>query len=80
MNILVKCVNCNDLVLIYKEDINCGIFRHGIMKGTNKQIDSHLGRKECEDLKKKDLIYGCGKPFILKEKDNIYWTEKCDYI
>ena len=30
-----------------------------------KQIDPHLKKEECDRLKSKNLIYGCGKPFQL---------------
>ena len=81
-NILVKCVHCEDLIIINKKDFNCKIFRHGVYKNNNKQIDSHLNKNECDRLFKEGLIYGCGKPFklIINEQENKYFTEICDYI
>ena len=81
-NILVKCAQCSDLVIINKKDFNCKIFRHGVYKKDNKQIDPHLNKKECDRLFKENLIYGCGKPFklFINKEEEKYWTEKCDYI
>ena len=81
-NILVKCPHCEDLIIINKKDFNCKIFRHGVYKNNNKQIDSHLNKNECDRLFKDGLIYGCGKPFklIINEQENKYFTEICDYI
>jgi hypothetical protein len=81
-NILVKCPHCEDLIIINKKDFNCKIFRHGVYKNNNKQIDSHLNKNECDKLFKEGLIYGCGKPFklIINEQENKYFTEICDYI
>ena len=81
-NILVKCPHCEDLIIINKKDFNCKIFRHGVYKNNNKQIDSHLNKNECDRLFKEGLIYGCGKPFklIINEQENKYFTEICNYI
>ena len=84
VHIIIKCPHCEEFVLI--EKINCGIFRHGIIKNTGKQMNPHENQKICEELKQKNLIYGCGKPFRIKIKINenqnekIYYTEICDYI
>ena len=81
-NIIVKCAQCEDMVLINKKDFNCRIFRHGVYIKGNKQIDPHLNKEECDRLSKENLIYGCGKPFklIINVEENKYYTEKCDYI
>ena len=81
-NILVKCAHCEDLIIINKKDFNCLIFRHGVYKDSNKQIDPHLNKEECDRLFNEGLIFGCGKPFklITDKKEDKYGTEKCDYI
>ena len=81
-NIIVKCAQCEYLVIINKKDINCMIFRHGVLKSNNEQIDPHLNKEECDRLFNEGLIYGCGKPFklIINKKEDKYGTEKCDYI
>jgi len=74
--IIVECPHCKDYVFIFKKELNCHIFRHGIMKKTLKQIDPHLDKKSCDELIKNNLIHGCGKPFkVVNDKAII-----CDYI
>ena len=76
---IIICPNCNCNIMI--EKINCGIFRHGIIKSTGNQIDPHLPKIDCEQLIKKNLIYGCGKPFqIIESSPNNYNISICDYI
>ena len=79
-NILVRCPHCSDLIIINKKDFNCKIFRHGVYKNDNKQIDPHLNKDDCDRLLKGGLIYGCVKPFKLITDGEKYGTEKCDYI
>lgn len=78
--IIVNCPHCNNPIMIYLKEINCSIFRHGIYKDTNKQIDPHLDKENCDKLLKQDLIYGCSKPFKLIKNNDIYSVEICDYI
>ena len=78
--IVITCPHCKDYIFVYLKEFNCKIFRHGIFKDTHKQIDPHLPKKECDQLKEKDLIYGCGKPFKLIDKNGEIVAEKCDYI
>ena len=59
---------------------NCLIFRHGIIKNTGQQMDPHLNKQECDRLKKENLIFGCGKPFMIIENDGEYLIIDCDYI
>lgn len=90
---IVICPHCLQNIII--EKVNCGIFRHGVLKNTGAQINPHLPKDACDRLKQNDVIYGCGKPFkliksILKKEDNIqsnekndkekYIAVKCDYI
>jgi len=75
---IIKCPNCNENIII--EQINCGIFRHGIHKNNLQQMDPHLNRENCELLIKNNEIYGCGKPFLIKKVENSWIAESCDYI
>lgn len=73
--LLVKCPHCGEPVII--QQINCGIFRHGVYKKTGKQINPHLEKAKCDSLIKKGYIYGCGKPFrIMNDNKAVI----CDYI
>jgi hypothetical protein len=79
VHLILKCPHCEEFILI--EKINCGIFRHGIIIKTGKQMNPHETKEKCDELKNKNLIYGCGKPFRIKMKINdIYFTETCEYI
>jgi hypothetical protein len=78
MNEIIVCPHCNDHIII--EKLNCGIFRHGIIKETGKQMDPHSVKTECDDLKAQDLIYGCGKPFRLDIRNGEYIVSICEYI
>lgn len=81
MEICVYCPHCNQLILIYKNEINCAIFRHGVMKTNLKQIEPHLPKPNCDKLAKEGLIYGCGKPFkLVLNGEKEYIAVKCDYI
>ena len=75
---VLVCPHCKELIIIKK--INCGIFRHGVLKKNNKQIAPHATKSVCNYYIKKNLIYGCGKPFKIITQDNIIVIESCDYI
>ena len=70
----VNCPHCQGLVEII--ELNCCIFRHGVFKDTDIQIDPHLIETECNRLVEQDLINGCGKPFRIV--DGV--VEICGYI
>lgn len=80
MDLNFNCPHCELLIIINIKEINCGIFRHGVLKNNLEQINPHECKLNCDTLVNKDLIYGCGKPFqIIKQNDN-YIIEICDYI
>lgn len=69
-----NCPHCNGTIEI--ESLNCGIFRHGILKSNNQQINPHASKDECDNYVNNNLIYGCGKPFQIRNNQ----ISKCDYI
>jgi hypothetical protein len=75
---ILKCPHCQDYIII--EKLNCGIFRHGILISNGQQINPHASKEMCDDLFKKNLIYGCGKPFQLVIIENEWKPIICDYI
>lgn len=78
---IVECPHCNGSIIVTK--LNCGIFRHGVYKKTNKPINQHLSKVDCEKLINDDVIYGCGKPFqivISENNSHTHIVSKCDYI
>jgi hypothetical protein len=74
---ILICPHCNDYIQIAK--INCAVFRHGILKHNGKQINPHAPKKICDLYLKKNLIYGCGKPFRIIDNNGKLETEICDY-
>lgn len=71
---IVNCPHCYQMIWI--EELNCRIFRCGIIKKTGEQIPPHSTKKDCE-IFVSDGVYGCAKPFKINEKNQV---EKCDYI
>ena len=72
--LVVSCPHCGIYIEIL--EINCRIFRCGIYKTTYAQIPPHLPKMECDLLVQQDLIYGCGRPFMLV--NNV--PTICDYV
>jgi hypothetical protein len=77
--LIVVCPHCSVLVLI--EQLNCCVFRHGIIIESGKQIDPHAPKELCDFYALRNKIYGCGKPFkiIRDEKDKMV-AVICGYI
>ncbi len=61
--LIISCPYCNQSIEVV--ELNCRIFRCGIMKSNFTQIHPHLPKSECDRLFNEQLIYGCGKPFKL---------------
>lgn len=78
MNEYVMCPHCGGAIEIVQ--VNCGIFRHGIFKHNQQQIDPHAPKNICDKVFNEGLIYGCGKPFKINKIENTYFTVECDYI
>lgn len=76
---IINCPHCN--MLVYIEKLNCKIFRHGVYKNNNQQINPHANKIECDLLVKNDQIYGCGKPFMVEiDSNGKMFSVICDYI
>jgi hypothetical protein len=67
-----SCPHCGILIVI--DAVNCGVFRCGVYRDTGDQVNPHLSKEECDDLK--DTIWGCGKPFRLRDGKLV----PCDYV
>ena len=72
---IIECPHCKTTVVV--EAMNCRIFRCGIRKLDNVQIDPHLDKESCDRLYIDGLIYGCGKPFYIDMSGN---PVVCGYI
>ena len=77
-NSIVKCPHCKEYIVI--EKLNCGIFRHGVIISTGMQMLPHEKKEICDYYIENQLIYGCGKPFQIINKNNVYEIQICDYI
>ncbi len=73
--IIVECPNCKISIVV--EELNCRIFRCGVLKSNNTQINPHLDKIGCDSLYNSGSIYGCGKPFYVDISGNAI---VCDYI
>lgn len=79
--IYLTCPHCNDGIEINLNEINCKIYRHGVYKNNYQQIDPHMKKETIDELKEKDSIFGCGRPFeIIKSQENEWKLVVCDYI
>jgi hypothetical protein len=78
--LLFNCPHCLGDIQVLRNEINCTIFRHGILKSNGEQISPHASKEECDNYVANDLIYGCGRPFKLIMKESIWDIEICDYI
>lgn len=72
---IIHCPHCDQMIEIL--EINCRIFRCGVYMKTNEQVNPHESKEICDLIKKCELIYGCGKPFLINLDNKV---EKCDYI
>ena len=50
------------------------------MKHNGIQINPHSPKELCEHYVNNDMIYGCGKPFMIKGDANNLIVEICDDI
>ena len=77
--IVITCPHedCRMSVLIYHHEINCRIFRHAVYIASGEQVPPHLDKQACEELVRKQLVWGCCKPFRLNEQQ---LPEICDYL
>ena len=80
MELHFNCPHCQDPIIVYSNEINCGIFRHAVFKSNLQQINSHETKENCDKYIANNLVYGCAKPFeIIKQNDN-YVIQICNYV
>ena len=82
--VIVECPYCLLKIIVSKKDANNRFFRHGVFKDTGIQIDQNMNKDKCLELVKNNKIFGYGKPYKLNHikfnNEEIYFTEKCDYL
>ena len=74
---IMTCPHCRDYVVIFKNELNCKIFRHAMYKDSYRQVSPHLSKEECDKLISEGKVYGCCKPFRWV---NEHTLEDCGYI
>jgi hypothetical protein len=83
--IVFKCPHCQTdensqyYIIVYLNEINCAIFRHGVYKDSGNQISPHTSKNECDKLAKENKIVGCGKPYEIVKINTEYKIQKCEY-
>lgn len=78
MTFFIQCPHCDQSIEIV--EVNCRIFRCGIIKQTFTQINPHLPKTQCDLLHAAGAIYGCGKPFQIVQTGEEWVAIICDYI
>ncbi len=66
------CPHCGTDLQVEPNQINCGIFRCGIVRSTGAQIAPHASEQECDALRTNEggtKIWGCARPFRLVNAD-----------
>jgi len=76
----VICPSCQDVVIIYKNELNCRIFRHAVYKNSMQPIPPHASKEECDRLINSGEVYGCAKPFRVEGEDETILAVSCEYI
>lgn len=77
-----NCPNCDGLIEVKNNELNCRIFRHGVyVKGPlgliGQPMNPHETKEKCEKMVDEQEILGCGKPFKMNE--NLSIVQTCDY-
>ena len=70
-HIIKQFTHCQEWVYLPKQEFNCKIYRHGVLKSNYQQIDPHLPKSECDRLKNNNLIFGCVNLLKLLFLENI---------
>jgi hypothetical protein len=74
-----NCPHCLTEIIVKQNELNCRIFRHGIMKNTYQQVNPHLSKIECEKLVTENKVIGCCKPFEIIKNTKSYVAVICEY-
>jgi len=77
-----SCPHCDMFIQVLREDVNCQIFRHGVIRSSGEQVNQHSTKEYCDSLLNNNLVIGCCKPFklILNDKNFVEFVDLCDYL
>ena len=67
---IFDCPHCDATIQVMCDQVNCQIFRHGVIKNSGEPVNPHASKEECEKLVDMNLAYGCCKPFKLFKGNN----------
>ena len=70
----------NNINMFMDDNLLVDLERNNIITLNVCQINPHLPKDECDRLVRENLIFGCGRPFILNLQNGTYVACKCDYI
>ena len=76
-----SCPHCGIDLEVEAAQVNCGIFRCGIVRSTGAQLPPHMSKQDCDALRSEEngaLIWGCARPFRLDAADQTVTV--CDYV
>ena len=71
MEVVVHCPHCRLPASITSQEIDAGAIYHGVMKKNGHKIQKRIPPEWVQYLKSNDLIYGCGKPFMVLRKSSV---------
>jgi len=63
----VTCPQCQGLVIIEENEVNCAIFRHGVFRNSGQPIPPHSKLDQCQRWVENNEIWGCGAAFSLNK-------------
>jgi hypothetical protein len=76
--------DCEGYIVIAPQQVNCGVFRHAVMKTTGRAVNPHASRAKCEELLKNEKVFGCARPFRLKRikkgQETFVSIEECGWV
>ena len=71
MDIVVHCPHCGLPAPVTATDIDNGAIYHGTLKKNGRQLRDRVPADWVQYLRDNDMIYGCGKPFLVVRKSSI---------
>ena len=75
-----SCPNCDNEIIVNKNELNCRIFRHAVYKDNYKQVEPHLSKYFCDKLIEEDKVIGCCKPIeIIDDNKGNLIAIICEY-
>lgn len=85
MDYVFICLHCQEPFVVSHKEFNCRILRHGVYKHNMQPIPPHTSKEECDAFVRDGLIFGCGRPLQIVDKNvdtdsPSYDVVICEYI